>query len=102
MKAYFVLLPVLGWDSRLVIAVLFTALLVLLLGKAIWNKPFFSFLLVSALLFAAGLLLSSMGFPYFSERFSTALGDALMIASVLGLTVDYFLKERVLRDVSAD
>jgi hypothetical protein len=57
---------------------------------------------VAGLLFASGLLLSSFGFPYVSERFSAALGDALMIASVLGLTVDYFLKERVLREVSAD
>lgn len=102
MKAYVVFIPIEGWDSHLAIAVLVTALIVLLLGKAIWNKPFFSFLLVAGLLFASGLLLSSIGFPYLSERFSAALGDALMIASVLGLTVDYFLKERVLRDVSAD
>ncbi|HEX6503232.1 MAG TPA: hypothetical protein VF011_08280 [Terriglobales bacterium] len=61
-----------------------------------------SFLFVAALLFTGGLLLSIFGLPYVNEHFSTSLGDAMMIAAMLGLTVDYFLKERVLREVSGD
>jgi hypothetical protein len=90
-----------AWDRIFIIAILVT-LLLSLLWVAIRRKPFLAFLLVAGLLFTSGLLLTTFGLPYISERFSTAMGDALMIASVLGLTVDYFLKERVLREVSAD
>ena len=90
------------WNGQIVIIVLLVSLMLGLLWVAIRQKPFIGFLLVAGLLFVSGLLLSTLGLPRISERFSVAMGDALMIASILGLTVDYFLKERVLREVSAD
>lgn len=91
-----------GWDRYTAVLVLLVVLISTLLWFVIRQKPFLTFLLFVSLLLTAGLMLSSFGLPYIPERFSIALGDALMIASILGLTVDYFLKERVLREVSAD
>lgn len=95
-------LLVTAWDGHIVIIALLAILMLGLLWVAIRQKPFLGFLLVAGLLFTSGLLLTTFGLPRISERFSAAMGDALMIASILGLTVDYFLKERVLREVSAD
>lgn len=78
------------------------ASVLLLLWRAIRHKPVLSFLFIAGILFTGGLLLSSFGFPLVSDRFSGSLGDAMMIAAMLGLTVDYFLKERVLREISGD
>lgn len=54
------------------------------------------------LLFAIGLALAFVQIPYVNHDFAHSLGDALIISSVLAVSVDLYLKERVLREVSSD
>jgi hypothetical protein len=79
--------------------------IVLLIAFCLWlvrGKPFVSFLLTTGILFSLGAILQLGWLPYLRSQFSESLGDALVIAGILALTVDYYLKNRVLREVSAD
>lgn len=61
-----------------------------------------SFLLTVILLLVIGLTLLFVDLRYVSTTFTHSLADALIIASVLAFTVDVYLKEQVLREVSSD
>lgn len=66
------------------------------------GKPALSFFVTIATLFGFGVILKLGRLSYLKSQFSESLGDALVIAGILALTVDYYLKNRVLREVSAD
>ena len=65
------------------------------------NSPW-SFNLTLFSFFGLGIILLLADVPYLDRSFTHALADALIIASVLAFTVDLYLKERVLREVSSD
>jgi hypothetical protein len=60
-----------------------------------FNLTLFSF-------FGLGVILLLVDIPYIDRNFTHSLADALIIASILAFTVDLYLKERVLREVSSD
>jgi hypothetical protein len=53
-------------------------------------------------LFGIGLVFLFFSIPYLDQGFAHSLGDALVVAAILALTVDFYLKDRVLREVSSD
>jgi len=76
--------------------------LLLLLWISVRHKPLWSFVFFIAILLGTGLALISLPIPYLGEGFRKSLGDALLVSAVLALTVDWYLKERVLREISTD
>jgi hypothetical protein len=67
------------------------------------KKPTVSFFYIIFLLIVVGTALLIVRPPYFvSEEFFHALGHAFIIAAILAITVDHYVKERVLREVSLD
>lgn len=54
------------------------------------------------LLIVVGTLLIYIATPYLNTEFAHALGHAFIIAAILAATVDHYVKERVLREVSLD
>jgi hypothetical protein len=82
--------------------VLCILLLVVFILWWVRRKPFVSFLVTVAILFASGVFFQLGQPPYFKTQFFESLGHALVIAGILALTVDYYLKNRVLQEVSAD
>jgi hypothetical protein len=82
--------------------VLCIPLLVVFVLWLVRRKPSLSFFVTLAILCVWGVVLKLGRLPYLQSQFSESLGDALIIAGVLALTVDYYLKNRVLREVSSD
>jgi hypothetical protein len=62
----------------------------------------FSFYFKVGLLMGFGVVLLLMHVPYLNDDFARALGHALIIAAILAATVDLYVKERVLREVTLD
>lgn len=81
--------------------VLVLLIVVLLVSRSRQSEKW-SFLLTVLSLLGIGLLLLFVQLPYVNQTFTHSLADALIIASVLAFTVDVYLKERVLREVSSD
>jgi hypothetical protein len=61
-----------------------------------------SFYLSVGFFIALGIVLLYIQVPYLKEDFTRALGHAFIIAAILAATVDHYVKERVLREVSLD
>jgi hypothetical protein len=79
--------------------------LLILVFFVLWllrKKPFASFVCSVFILLGIGLTLLSARVPYLRFSFAESLGHAFIVAAILSLTVDYYLKNRVLREVSAD
>jgi hypothetical protein len=80
--------------------------LVILLGLLIASRSrrpdIKSFRGTVAALFGIGFVLIFFPVPYLDEGFAHSFGDALIIAAILAITVDFYLKDRVLREVSSD
>jgi hypothetical protein len=66
------------------------------------KRPLASFICAVVILLGIGLTLEAARVPYLQFSFAESLGHAFIIAAILSLTVDYYLKNRVLREVSAD
>jgi hypothetical protein len=64
--------------------------------------PKYSFLFIVGLLLFVGVILLLIPIPYVNGEFLRALGHAFIIAAILATTVDHYLKERVLREVTSD
>jgi hypothetical protein len=77
-----------------------------ILCVVIWIRyrkfPTFSFIYTVLLLIVVGSILLLTHVPYINDDFSRALGHAFIIAAILAATVDHYVKERVLREVSLD
>lgn len=73
---------------------------------AIWFQvrkiPKYSFLFIIGLLLFVGLILLLIPIPYVNSEFSRALGHAFIIGAILAATVDQYLKQRVLREITSD
>lgn len=82
------------------------SIIALVLAIAVWiryrRSPTFAFIYGLSLLFSAGIALLLIHLPYIKDEFAHALGHAFIIAAILAATVDHYLKERVLREVSLD
>ncbi|HUK29507.1 MAG TPA: hypothetical protein VLV89_00230 [Candidatus Acidoferrum sp.] len=83
-------------------AVLLLSILTLLIISVLRKNERWSFYLTVALLLATGVVLLFVQIPRIDEGFAHSFGDALIIAAILSATVDVYLKERVLREVSSD
>lgn len=82
------------------IAIGLLAITVLVLGfRKNQARPFFPVVL---LLLITGIILLFVPIPYLDQAFAHSFGDALIIAAILSITVDVYLKERVLKEVSSD
>jgi hypothetical protein len=83
-----------------------TVLLLILLGILVVSRfrrsDVKSFPATVIALFGVGLVLIFLPIPYLDQGFAHSLGDALIIASILAISVDFYLKDRVLREVSSD
>jgi len=66
------------------------------------KNPKYSFLYIVGLLLFIGTTLLIVRIPYFNPEFTRATGHALIISGILAVTVDYYLKGRVLREVTSD
>jgi hypothetical protein len=84
--------------ALVLLVIAFTLALIYALKKR-QSHPFFIIIL---LLLASGVSLLFFQVPYLEPAFVHSLGDALIIASILSLTVDLYVKERVLQEVSSD
>ena len=82
------------------------SLVVIIILVGLWRlvrkNPKHTFWYVVGVLFLAGILLLLIQVPSINADFSRALGHAFIIASILAATVDHYLKERVLREVTLD
>jgi hypothetical protein len=87
---------------RTVALILLIALVLVLLVSRFRQNDIWSFRLAILSLLGIGVTLLFVQLPYVDHAFTHSLGDALVIASVLAFTVDFYLKERVLREVSSD
>lgn len=74
----------------------------ILLSWILRRKPLWAFICTVMTLLLAGLMFLSSRVPYLSTSLSESLGASFVIAAVLSLTVDVYLKGRVLREVSSD
>jgi hypothetical protein len=86
-------------------ALLVLVVALLLIGLAVSQfrrNSIKSFNLTLFSLLGLGIILLAADVPHIDRNFTHALADALIIASVLAFTVDLYLKERVLREVSSD
>src|ERR1700758_3064511 len=81
-------------------------LVVFVIFLIIWLQvrkiPKYSFLLVLGVLLFVGIIFVLIPFPYLNLEFERALGHAFIIGAILAGTVDHYLKERVLREVTSD
>jgi hypothetical protein len=84
-----------------IVALILGGILIALVWKATRNA-LWSFLSMVIVLFGAGVALLYFKIPILDETFAHSLGHALVIAAILAITVDVYLKERVLREVSSD
>lgn len=66
------------------------------------RQGLWSFLAVLLILLLAGIRLLVAPLSHVQENFSHALGDALFVAAILALTVDLYLKERVVKEIAKD
>jgi hypothetical protein len=66
------------------------------------HNPRIAFFLVVGLLIGTGITLLFNNIPYLNTGFARSLGHAFIIAAILAATVDHYLKERVLREISLD
>lgn len=84
----------------------FWFIIAFVISGAIWvryrKSPTFSFAYTILALLSFGIALLIVHFPYVTDNLTHALGHAFIIASILAATVDHYLKERVLREVSLD
>jgi hypothetical protein len=87
---------------RTVALVLLVGVIAVLLLSRSRQHDIWSFRATVLSLLALGIMLLFIQLPYVDQAFTHSLGDALIIASVLAFTVDFYLKERVLREVSSD
>lgn len=79
------------------------ALLVIFAVIRYRKKPAVSFIYTVGLLIGLGVALLLVHIPLLpNDDFLRALGHAFIIAAILAITVDHYLKERVLREVSLD
>jgi hypothetical protein len=79
------------------------AAVVLYVGFRYRKKPTFSFFFIIILLAVVGIALLFVHFPFLqNDEFPHSLGHAFIIAAFLAGTVDQFVKERVLREVTLD
>lgn len=87
---------------RTVALILLGGIIVALLLSRSRQHDIWSFRATVFSLLALGVMLLLIHLPYVDQSFTHSFGDALIIASVLAFTVDFYLKERVLREVSSD
>ena len=80
---------------------LFVFLGVLLLSR-LRRHDIWSFRATIFALFGIGIIFLLVEIPHIDSAFTHSLADALVIAAVLAFTVDVYLKDRVLREVSSD
>jgi hypothetical protein len=64
--------------------------------------PKYSFLFVLGVLLFVGTIMVLVPAPSLNVEFQRALGHAFIIGAILAGTVDHYLKERVLREVTSD
>jgi hypothetical protein len=81
---------------------LLVALIATLFVSRVRKNNKWSFLVTVLSLLSIGLVFQFAKLPYLNDVFIHSLSDALIIASILAFTVDVYLKERVLREVSTD
>jgi hypothetical protein len=92
-----------SWVSPSTVAVIILAVLAaLFLMSGHRKNQTLSFLLAVSFLLAIGIVLLLVPIPYLGTTFTHSLGDALIIAAIISLTVDVYLKQRVLQEVSSD
>ena len=87
---------------KTVALILLGGVIVVLLLSRSRQHDIWSFRATVLSLLVLGVMLLFIQLPYVDQAFTHSLGDALIIASVLAFTVDFYLKERVLREVSSD
>jgi hypothetical protein len=87
--------------KTILLVLLFISLLVLLISR-LRRKDIWSFRLTVLALLGIGVILLLTDVPYLDAALTHSLADALVIAAVLAFTVDIYLKDRVLREVSSD
>jgi len=77
------------------------SLLVLLISR-LRRTDIWPFRITVTALLGIGVILLLTDVPYLDAALTHSLADALVIAAVLAFTVDVYLKDRVLREVSSD
>ena len=77
-------------------------LLIITLVVTTRKKSAWSFWVIVGICFLIGAVLLKVQVAFLDPGFSHSLGDALVIATILAITVDIYMKERVLREVSSD
>jgi hypothetical protein len=87
---------------KTVALIFLVALVLILFVSRVRQNDIWSFRLAILSLLGIGITLLFVQLPYVDHAFTHSLGDALVIAAVLAFTVDFYLKERVLREVSSD
>src|SRR5271166_287278 len=87
---------------RTLALILLGVVIVVLLFSRSRQNDIWSFRATVLALLILGIMLLFIHLPYVDQPFTHSFGDALIIASVLAFTVDFYLKERVLREVSSD
>jgi hypothetical protein len=91
--------------SEAVNPVIWYALVILVLGGIGFfyrKRPTFSFFYTIGVLASAGVALLLVHLPYINADFGHSLGHAFIIAAILAVSVDQYIKERVLREVTLD
>jgi hypothetical protein len=81
---------------------LLVVLLAMLITSRFRRPDVQSFRVTVLAFFGIGSVLIFSPVPFLDQSFAHSLGDALIIAAILAITVDFYLKDRVLREVSAD
>ena len=87
--------------KTILLILLFAFLGVLILSRVRRNDVW-SFRSTVFALFGIGIIFLFVEIPHIDIAFTHSLADALVIAAILDFTVDVYLKDRVLREVSSD